>query len=226
MRHRVDVHVWSINPVETPDAAALAALSDEERARMARFVFEEDRIRFAHAHSRLRQVLGARLSVPPDSLQFKKNDHDKPYLVGGQRPYFNLSHSFNMAALAICDTLDLGADIEYVRPLQEDVAGRFFSRVECDALRAQPEAEQEVGFYRCWTRKEAYVKAQGQGLSVPLNTFDVTLTADAPAQFLRIDGDEAEAWRLWAFEPAPRYQGAVALRAARAAISFNLITSP
>jgi 4'-phosphopantetheinyl transferase len=225
MQHRVDVHVWNIDPARAPSADAIALLSDDERARMERFVFAEDQRRFAHAHARLRELLGQHMGEPPSALRFDYNDHRKPYIAGARRPFFNLTHSHDVAALAICDSIELGVDVERERPLKEDVAGRFFSRAECDVLRALPESEQQAAFYRCWTRKEAYVKAQGQGLAIPLDAFDVTMTKDARAQFLRIDGDDAEAWRLWAFEPALGYQGAVALRAARAEISFNLMTS-
>jgi len=127
--------------------------------------------------------------------------------------YFNLTHSDGLAALGVSAAPELGVDVEQVRPLKEDIAERFFSPGEVAALRALPEDQQLPAFYRCWTRKEAVVKAIGEGLSRPLDSFDVTLDADA-ARLLRMDGEDdgPQVWQLAHFAPAPGFAGAVACR--------------
>jgi len=190
---------------------------------MARFVFDKDRFRFGQSHARMRALLGEHLGVPAADVRFEETEHGKPFLAGG--PFFNLSHSHNLAALAISDDIDLGLDIEHVRPIEgPEIARRFFSARECEALKAFGEAGYEEAFYRCWTRKEAYVKAQGEGLGISLQAFDVTIDESAP-RFLRIDGDDAESWRLFSFKPAPGYQGALAIRSMSGDISLKVITS-
>ncbi|WP_239590838.1 4'-phosphopantetheinyl transferase family protein [Vitreimonas flagellata] len=223
MASLIKIYVWPLDPTTPAPAAELATLSEKETARMARFVFDKDRFRFGQSHARMRALLGAHLGVGPSDLSFGENAHGKPLLAGG--PFFNLSHSHNLAALAISDDLDLGLDVEHVRAIEgPQIARRFFSPQECAALNAYAGPEYENAFYRCWTRKEAYVKAQGEGLGIPLDSFDVTIDADTPPRLLRIDGDDAAAWQMCAFDPAPNYQGAVALRTAEA-ISFEVITS-
>lgn len=219
----IEIHVWTLDPNAPAPAAALATLSDKEAARMARFVFDKDRFRFGQSHARMRALLADYLGATPADLAFGENAHGKPSLEGG--PYFNLSHSHNLAALAISDAFELGLDIEHVRAIEgPEIARRFFSARECAALNAYVGSDYEEAFYRCWTRKEAYVKAQGEGLGISLQTFDVTIDEGAP-RFLRIDGDDADAWRLFSFKPAPGYQGAVAIRLMRDDISLKLITS-
>lgn len=190
---------------------------------MARFVFDKDRFRFGQSHVRMRALLGAHLGVPAAEVKFEETEHGKPFLAGG--PFFNLSHSHNLAALAISEEVDLGLDIEHVRAIEgPEIARRFFSARECAALSAHAGGDYEEAFYRCWTRKEAYVKAQGEGLGISLQAFDVTIDEGAP-RFLRIDGDDADAWRLFSFKPAPGYQGALAIRSTSGDISLKLITS-
>ena len=219
---RIDVFVWPLDPERPAHDAALATLSEAERARMARFVFDKDRFRYGQSHARMRALLAERLGVSPGDIAFVENEHGKPSINGG--PQFNLSHSHNLAALAIGEDVELGMDIEWLRPIEHDVARRFFSASECAALEALPEAGRMAAFHRCWTRKEAYVKAEGSGLAIPLNAFDVTLGV-ADARFTRMDGDDFRAWQLRTFIPALGYQGAIALRTADE-ISLAVATSP
>jgi len=219
----IKIYVWPLDPTAPATATELASLSEREAARMARFVFDKDRFRFGHSHARMRALLGVHLGVAPADLVFEENQHGKPLLAGG--PFFNLSHSQNLAALAISDDLDLGLDIEHVRAIEgSEIARRFFSPQECAALNAYAGADYENAFYRCWTRKEAYVKAQGEGLGNSLQAFDVTIDEEAP-RILRIEGDDANAWRLFSFKPAEGYQGALAMRSMSDDISLNVITS-
>lgn len=207
----IDLWTWPLSPGDGEIERLGALLSEDERARAARFVFDRHRERFIVARGRLRQILGGLVARPPEDLRFAYGDHGKPTLGGIHgAPHFNLSHSEDIAALAVSD-LELGVDIEAVRPLKEDVAGRFFSAAEIAALAQLRESERLDGFYRCWTRKEAVIKALGTGLSLPLKSFDVSIGA-AGARLLRLEGmrDAPRDWALANLDPAPGYAGAIA----------------
>jgi len=206
----VDLWVWRLDVDEQEQKRVASHLSHDERARADRFVFPRDRQRFTVARGHMREILGARLAYSPHALAFDYSPNEKPSLREGRGCQFNLSHAESMAALVACDGFEIGVDIEHVRPLKEDIAERYFSRREIEALRALPAVEQTVAFFRCWTRKEAIVKAIGEGLTRPLDSFDVSVSWAAVLE--RIDGDDAAAWRLAHFEPAPGYVGAIACR--------------
>jgi 4'-phosphopantetheinyl transferase len=175
------VHVlcFSLDSFE-PYCAELTALLDRaERARAARWVLERDRTRYVIAHALMRQVLGSSLDVPPSTLQFDVGPHGKPRLR--EAPFdlrFNLTHSGEQALLAVALGREVGIDIEAERPIDElALARRFFSPAEYAALAAVP--DRRAAFFRCWTRKESFVKARGDGLSFPLDGFDVGLEPQA-----------------------------------------------
>src|SRR5687768_4340971 len=188
------------------EAEPLAGLlSDDERRRAERFVFERDRRRYTVARARLRQLLGERLGAAPESLRLAYGRHGKPALA--RRPAqrdlrFNVSHCGEVAAYAFTEGREVGVDVEEVRllPDADEVAMRFFSQRERAAYLRLPASERPQGFFNCWTRKEAFVKAVGDGLSHPLETLDVSL---APA-----------GWTLSSFVPAAGLVGAVAIRTA------------
>lgn len=210
----IELWVWSLDVDEAERGRLFATLSEDEVARALRFVFDRDRQRYIVARGRMREILARVLGVTAAALRFSYSSHGKPSLSAANTPlHFNLSHSDGLAALGVSHARELGVDVEHERPLKEDIAERFFSRGEVAALRALPESEQLAAFYRCWTRKEAVVKAIGEGLSRPLDSFDVTLDAGA-AHLLRMDGetDGPEAWQLAHFAPAPGFAGAVACR--------------
>jgi len=220
MTVKVDLWLWALD-VDDGERERLAAfLSDDETARAARFVFERDRERFVVGRGRLREILARKVSRAPAELRFSYSENGKPALQGFGDAQFNLSHSEGVAVLALSQAFELGVDVEFVRPLKEDVAERFFSRREIDQLASLPADDQLAGFYRCWTRKEAIVKAIGDGLSRPLDSFDVSVGADVPAVVERLEGeaDAPRAWRLAHFVPAAGYIGAVACRTGGAPI--------
>ena len=169
------------------DAAPLAELlSADETERARRFAFERDRRRYIVARARLRQLLGERLGTAPESLRFVYEPHGKPALArrAGQRDVrFNLSHCGEIAAYAFAEGREVGVDIEEVRELPDadQLALRFFSRRERAAYLRLPRRERPRGFFNCWTRKEAFVKALGVGLSHSLEGCDVALTSFEPA---------------------------------------------
>ncbi|MDL2406041.1 4'-phosphopantetheinyl transferase superfamily protein [Rhizobium calliandrae] len=209
----IDVWTWSLNAPSLSVDGYAALLSDEELARAARFVRERDGRKFIVGRGRLRSILGHYLGLPPKSLAFAYNDYGKPSIAHpcGTSFRFNLSHSADLAALAISDRYELGIDIEEIRFLKEDIAGRFFSRKECLTLQSLPSGAYLDGFYRCWTRKEAFVKAHGAGLSLPLDSFDVSFDWANEPRLERLDGDPdaPSNWRILELETPVTFAGAV-----------------
>ena len=199
--------------------AAAALLSDAERRRAGRFVLERDRRRFIVARSRLRHLVGARLGMSPRAVRLVSGRHGKPALASRsahQDLRFNVSHCGELAVYAFSVARDIGIDLEAVRTMRDagDIAAGFFSAREHDAYRALDLCQRPQGFFNCWTRKEAFVKALGDGLHCPLDAFDVSLAPGEPARVLRVGNvfGEACGWLLHSFSPAPGFVGAVALR--------------
>ena len=205
----------------------LALLDSGERNRAARFHFERDRDAFIASHGWLRTLLGRYLNADPRRIDFIFGHHGKP-AIDGAPVHFNLSHSGEMAACAVTRDCEVGIDIERVRPTSdiESIAERFFHPEECRKLFGLAEEERALAFFRCWTRKEAYIKALGAGLSAPLDSFAVTLAPEEPAAFVQIDGQPAEgsltqaaaACSLFDLEAGPDYAGAVAIRGSKWAL--------
>jgi 4'-phosphopantetheinyl transferase len=186
--------------------------------RARRFVFEQHRHHFIAGRGLLRLILGRYLEIEPDRLQFEYGPQGKPELTGAaasSRLTFNLSHSGGLALYAVTYSRQIGVDVEAVRQLEdmEMMAYRFFSATEHTALMTLPPEERPVGFFNCWTRKEAYIKAVGDGLMYPLHKFDVSLQPGRPAELLRVQNDPAAVsrWSLQHLEPAPGYVGALAV---------------
>jgi 4'-phosphopantetheinyl transferase len=217
-----EVHCWCASlDVPAAEAARLyETLTPDERNRSARFRFERDRQHFIVARGVLRDLLAYYLQTQPGRIDFVYNAFGKPDLspAFGNRLTFNLSHSGGLALIAIATASSVGVDLEYIRwqPDHADIARHFFSAAEVDSLIALPRHCRAEAFFSCWTKKEAYVKACGAGLAMPLNTFSVPLTTDAartPVD-LRVDsGDVARArrWSLYTIRPAPGYAGAMAI---------------
>lgn len=217
-----EVQVWLADLDRPPVALArLAALLDaDERARAARFHFEVHRDRFTAGRGLLRLLLGRLLERPPAELRFGYGVKGKPFLVGsgpgaGADLRFNLSNSANGVLIAVAHERELGADIEALRPLSDADAlvERFFAPGEREVFRGiAPEARLPC-FYSGWTRKEAYVKARGDGLSLPTTEFEVVLAPGEPARLVRFDREPEEVgrWSFAAFEPARGFLGALAV---------------
>jgi 4'-phosphopantetheinyl transferase len=193
-----------------------ATLAADERDRAARFHFEKDRDRFVVARGALRSILARYLRVPPGRVQFNYSPYGKPALAAefaAAHLSFNVSHSHALALFAIARGRALGVDVEYLRAAVavREIAERFFSANEVAAFCALPAAQQPSAFFDCWTRKEAYIKARGEGLSFPLAEFDVSLRPHEPAALLCVRGDEREAarWSLRALDVAPGYAAAL-----------------
>ncbi len=214
-----EVHVWrselDLSRAELTSLAKTLARDEQERA--ARFRFPQDRRRFIAARGLLRKILARYLDRDPAKLQFCYGPFGKPALasnsgVDGLR--FNVSHSQGFALHAVSFRRELGVDLECIRPdlPWEQIAKRFFSPEEIDALRKVPRYLKHEAFLNCWTRKEAFVKARGGGLSLRLDQFSVSLIPGGPAALLRIEDNlqEASRWGLEQLRPWPDYVAALA----------------
>jgi 4'-phosphopantetheinyl transferase len=213
------VHVWRI-PLESPHPLddAWSVLSEEEQARARRFVQERHRRRFVAAHAALRRILAGYTGLPAPQLRFSTGPHGKPALEtsSGSRPRleFNLSHSADIALVAVARERPVGVDLEqWERDMDHlELAERFFSPAERESLRALAERHDDLvsGFFAAWSRKEAYLTALGHGVTRGLHHFDVTLAPSEPARLLadRIDG-AIDRWRMCSLVPETGFSGAL-----------------
>jgi len=214
-----EVHVWRAD-LEQPLAlqrACLGLLDQDERARAGRFHFEKHRRRFVLGRGFLRVLLGRYLGLAPDQVRFVYGPYGKPALADEHntgRLCFNTSHSHELAVYAFVQENEIGVDVEYIKTdfASEDIARHFFSADEVEALMAIAEKERAAAFFRCWTRKEAYIKAIGSGLSHPLAEFDVSFAANEPAALLRDrrDTNATSRWSMFNLE-FKGYAGALAV---------------
>lgn len=208
------VDIWRITldlPASTVNLLE-STLSEDERDRAARFRFPEGRQRYIAAHASLRDILARYLDFEPGQLRFYVNEYGKPALQNHELE-FNLSHSGDRALVALTLGHNVGVDVERIRAeLERDkIAGRFFSPKETDELMAFPPDQRDLAFFNCWSRKEAYIKALGLGLSLPLDSFDVSLDEPAILRATRPDPDEAARWTLLSLQVEPGYTAAVAV---------------
>ena len=217
-----EVHVWRAQ-LDLPLAQVEQlrhSLTPDEVDRSDRFHFEKDRHHFIAGRGILRAILGSYLNAAPKQLRFSYNEYGKPFLNAGseERPQinFNLSHSDGLALYGFVREREIGIDLERIRTNfeHEEIAARSFSPREVAVLGAVPPAMKALAFFHCWTRKEAYIKAQGQGLSLPLDSFDVSLVPGEPATLLatRDDPQEVSHWSLHDLAPGYGYAGALAVR--------------
>lgn len=222
---RGEVHVWWM-ALDLPDDLLVrleAWLDDGERARASRFHFAPHRRRFVAAHGQMRALLGAYSGLAPPAVRFAAGANGKPALVPlpgadalSQPIEFNLSHSQHEGLLAVARGAVVGADIEVQHAPSdlEELARRHFTAGELHDLQRLPPEQRQDGFFAGWTRKEAYVKALGAGLTVPLDGFDVALRPDEPAALRSVDDSAAAAaeWTLWAERPTATSWAAIAVR--------------
>jgi 4'-phosphopantetheinyl transferase len=188
-------------------------LEPDELNRASRFYFEKHRRHFLVGRGFLRHVVARYLHKKPENLTFAYGAYGKPALAADQTVRFNMSHSHEVALLAVARDVDVGVDVEHVRAdfATADIARRFFSQAEVDAFNMLPREEQVAAFFRCWTRKEAYIKAIGKGLSQPLDGFDVTLAPGEQAALLRAAEDDASRWAMSDVDVGEGYAGALAV---------------
>jgi len=196
-----EVHVWTASlahpEIEVERMSTL--LSYDERIRAGRFCFVEHAIRYTVARANLRRILSRYTDLDPSLLQFQYTANGKPFLANAPIR-FNLSHSSDLAVVAVTRDREVGIDIERIRRDDDllDAAEHYFAPVERANLRSLSAEEQCLGFFRCWTRKEAYLKARGDGLSLDLHSFSVSLGLDEPAALIASAEGPAEL-RRWKF---------------------------
>ena len=187
----------------------LRTLAEDERVRANRFHFEQHRRHFVVARGFLRVLLARYLDTTPPAVRFAYGPYGKPLLAGESSLRFNASHSGEWAVYAFVQDHEVGIDVEQIKEdfETEGIAERFFSAGEVETLNTLAAEERPAAFFRCWTRKEAYIKAIGSGLSHPLDSFDVTLAPGEPAALSRVE----ELWSLFDLDVATNYAGALAV---------------
>lgn len=199
-------------------AAARELLNAEEQARHDRFLFARNRRQFMVARVLVRQVLAAYTGVPAAALRFVANAHGRPELAEPREGLrFNLSHTDGLVALALAREAELGVDVEDAerRARPEEVADHFFAPAEVAGLMALPPQARTRRFFDLWTLKEAYIKARGMGLAIPLDAFAYDLSGGRAAIDLAIDaslGDPRAGWQFHLEDPTPRHRLALAVR--------------
>lgn len=224
------VHLYSISLDASASQldAYRGVLSQDEKARVVRFKFPHLQEQWIAARAGLKHVLSQYCPSSPGQLQFDHTKNGKPVLANRSEPahlHFNLSHSHNLALLAVTRLAPVGVDLEYRRdiPDWQDIARHFFSAFEYRQLMSLPQAQRQKAFYCCWTRKEAIVKATGEGFSAILSTFDVSVAPGEPARVIADTnaGSPADRWQLQHLDIAEDYVGALALRSSEDVVIEN-----
>lgn len=216
-----ELHVWAVSLVQPAKVLRkLAGFLDEtEISKVARFKFENDKERYIVAHGATRRILARYLKSRPQNIVFENNHYGKPFLAENtSRIEFNLAHSKNRALLALTRDRRVGVDIEHIRPEipTANLAEHYFSARENEVLRNLDENLQIRAFYDCWTRKEAFIKAIGMGLSFPLRKFAVSIESGNPARLLFVDDSntQAERWKMIDLNLGVNYSAAVIIESA------------
>jgi len=228
-----EVHLWIVRleASEKNFARATAMLASDEIERADRFRFDRHRRAYVLGRAALRALLGGYVGLDPAAVAFTYGPQGKPALADAKCSVrFNASNSGRLAAFAFMDACEIGVDVEQHRALHdlEAIARRFFSPDEAAELLALPAADHDGAFFNCWTRKEAYIKALGGGLSIPLDSFRVTLGPGDAARMVTIEGgaEAARAWTVHAFDPGlADYKGAIAYQASPRALQIKRVTS-
>ncbi|MEX0283506.1 MAG: 4'-phosphopantetheinyl transferase superfamily protein [Paracoccaceae bacterium] len=228
---RVDIWAWALTGDPARQSWFASLLSADETQRAGRFVRPRDRTHFVAARGRLREILSSYAGTAPEALRIDTTAKSKPVLTDG--PAFNLSHSGGYAVLAVAPDhtetdLPLGIDIEAPRAVEPQLAELSFSATEQAQIAAHSEPEWTNAFFRCWTRKEAVIKALGTGLYTDLSSFDVTLRADDPVAVTRTGPDlpTPANWRLFHFDMGPGIPGALACITTAQDIDINVCDAP
>jgi 4'-phosphopantetheinyl transferase len=212
-----EAHIWraDLKANECFQSSFLKLLSPDEKNRAQKFRFAKDNRNFIIARGILRSLIGKYLEINPAEISFQYSEFGKPGIADNNTLQFNISHSQNMALFAFTTKFNVGVDVEFVNPDIEvkDIAANFFSTNEIMNLLALPEKQQALGFFNCWTRKEAFIKAVGEGLSFPLDKFEVSLEPNKPAKLLATDWqpDAVSKWCIYSMSPGENFVGSLAI---------------
>ena len=217
-----DIHVWAapLNIASGRLERFAATLSSDENERAGRFRFERHRRRFIAGRSILREVLGQYVQAKPAALRFTYSNNGKPSLAADSTNapvHFNLAHSDDLLLIAVTRIGEIGVDVERIRSIKEmdELVARFFSVRETEAFQKVPPDEKPGAFFNLWTRKEALLKATGEGITRSLSLVEVSFLPGELARLLAISGDASKAvqWKLRELSPAPGFTGAFAVQA-------------
>jgi 4'-phosphopantetheinyl transferase len=229
-----EVHVWQVELTawEKEADSLLKLLNTEERKRAARFKFPDPHHQFVISRALLRQALGRYLRTEAGDVHFRTTANGKPELAESRDLHFNLSHTDGVTVFAIARHRQVGVDVERIRADTNamELAERFFSTKEVRWLRSQPASEIIPSFFSCWTAKEAYIKAQGEGLSLPLASFGVLPVLEGASSRLQLevydDPEESGRWSMWRLEVGPGLRGALAVEGERCSVRLGQWPSP
>ena len=225
-----DTHIWcaSLNVSSQDLSYYRSILSEDEVGRAMRFVFEKDRNYFMVGRGLLRTILGSYLDLKPAQLEFDYGAHGKPALKPGLADKvleFNLSHSKDIALYAVNWNHRVGIDIEYLIPMadMDDFAERFFTSRESAYINSLSMEQKDMAFFKIWTCKEAFLKANGSGLTVPISQVGISLDTNEAVKLISIGADKEQPahWRLEMFNPVPGYQAALAVEGHEGQIAFR-----
>lgn len=212
-----EVPIWRahLGAFAGQEAHFWATLSPDEQQRANRFHFAIHRSEFIAGRGILRHLLGRYLGQPPAEIAFNYGPQDKPFLPATPSLSFNISHSGSLALFAFAQQMEIGVDLEKIDPKMDvlSISQHFFAPQERAQLASLSDAPRIHAFFECWTRKEAFIKAKGQGLSLPLDQFEVSLLPGQAAQLLHTRWNPAEAatWHLFALSPGVQFKGALAV---------------
>lgn len=224
-----EVHVW-LASLDQPDIdfnRLAQTLSENEITKTRRYHFNRDRRRFIVGRGALRLILGLYTGSPPERLEFLTGANGKPYLAkkcNSDKLMFNVSYANRLILYGFTRNIRIGVDVEHIRAMPDaaDIAARFFSKRENKKFQALPQSQKRSAFFQCWTRKEAYLKALGEGISDRLDQFDVSLNSCEPAALLRTSWDpkEADRWSLMEINPGSGYIGTIAVEGHRSQLKY------
>ncbi|NAS30807.1 4'-phosphopantetheinyl transferase superfamily protein [Flavobacteriaceae bacterium R38] len=200
-------------------------LASDEKEKAGKFYFEKDRRKYIAARGILRTLSGRYLNEDPKQVQFTYGEYGKPAYLQHPNLKFNISHSGEIVVLGFVHNYEFGIDVEFIKSNFDvlDIAQNFFSSKEIAALEKLPETLQNHAFFRCWTRKESFIKAKGSGLSFPLDKFTVSIDSDTEATLLETvwDSSEKKEWNVFSFVPAKGYLAALVARGDVRAVTYK-----
>lgn len=215
---KTELHIWFINLNKTIEVieSLKQFLSENEISKASKFRFEKDKNSSIITRGSLRYLSGKYLKMNPENILFKYGNYGKPDFDIKTDLKFNVSHSGNLAIIGFVLNNDIGVDIEQLKYDFEvmDIVDNYFSQYEIETLKKLPIEEHTKGFYRCWTRKESFIKAKAKGLSFPLDSFSVDIKSDKKTELLETkwDKNEKDLWRLFSFSPMDNYIGAASVK--------------